>query len=450
MAINTLQAQSPMLATRAKAPGAPAATVAKSLPLSQDTIAIRNSDALLTRPQLSHIGKAVSPTAAAPFRPGNKIDYYVGGEEAFPMLHQVIDSAKHRIDMEYFSFFNDETGNAMADKLIAKAQSGVQVNLLLNHGNSFKHQALADRMIAGGVRVHYFTNGHQHLLPIPQAERGVGAKFLNGATLHPSDTVDHKKVTLVDGKIGVTGGMNIGDPYAKYWHDGMTKVEGPTVQDMYAQFEKNWGMSNGEALRPTTIDTAAKGDVTAQFAVTRPKLHEVKSGMLAAFGAAKDNIKITSPYFIDEDLVSSLEAASKRGVKVHAIIPTVGDNPMVDMMNDSVSNRLKAAGVDVHRYDTMNYDFGKHDHGTDHFNHIKAYTVDDTFAGFGTANADSRSMAHNQEDMIQVDDAATAQKLNAQLFDKDMATLAKPAEITEEKGLKGLATEILNKFRFAF
>lgn len=429
------------------------ATVAPQVGLGVDMLSISSKvkEVSAPKPELSHVGKAMAKAIDAPFKHGNHVEFFIDGNEAFPALHKHIESAQKRIDMEYFSFFNDEAGNKIADRLIAKAQSGVEVNMILNHGNTFNHQEIADKMIAGGVRVNYFDNGHaQPTIDLNGSKPGGEKVLLDGATLHPESTVDHRKITLVDGKAAMTGGMNIGDPYEKFWHDGMIKVKGPVVQDFYDAFEKNWSLSHGEALTPVVVDTIPQGKVPAQLSLTAPGQDDVRKTMLAAFDAAQHEIQITSPYFIDEDIIKGLEKANKRGVKVKVTIPSKGDNPMVDIMNDSVSNRLLKGGVKVYRYDTMNYDFPKHDHATDHFNHIKSYSVDGQVGSFGTANVDTRSMKRNQELMLNFDHAEPTRTLNQRLFEKDLATLAKAAEKVEMDGMKKVQAAVLNGLRRFF
>lgn len=410
----------------------PTTAAAAPVGLSKDSLAIRSAKGLQSTTPLSHIGKAVASTAAAPVRAGNLVEAFIDGKEAFPALHKLIDSAKHRIDMEYYAFFDDVAGNKVADKLIAKAKSGVEVNLLVNYANNFHASDLTARLREGGVRVRTFTNGH------------------SVALLHPNSTVDHRKMTLVDGKVAMTGGMNIGDAYEKFWHDGMVKVEGPSVQDFYKAFEKNWALSHGEALRPTKIDTSVKGVLNAQLAVTATGSHEIKKGILAAFDHAKKQISVTSPYFIDEEIVASLERAAKRGVKVRAILPTKSDNPIVDVMHDTMTNRLMDAGVKVHHYDTRNYAMTERNINTERFNHIKAASVDGVWSTFGTANMDARSMTMSQENMLHIDSAEFTKMLDERLFEKDLATLARAAEKVEVKGAKRVLAAALEKVRFFF
>lgn len=359
--------------------------------------------------------RAASQHVAMPLRPGNQVQLYVDGREAYPAMNQLIDSARTRIDMEFFGFYPDEGGERMVDRLVAKAKAGVQVNVLIDKvaSLSLDNDALIERLKAGGVNVTEFTNGYNRF-PL----------------LHAFSITDHRKILLVDGQTAMTGGMNVGVSYEKYWHDFMVKLEGPTVQDMYTRFTRNWAASQGSPLRPVTIETAKRGGQVAQVAVTSPTEHEIKAGMIAAFDAAKDRISINSPYYVDQDVMDALGRAARRGVKVTAIVPTVGDSERIDYMNKMMTNELLAAGVKVYNFDTLNPAYPKHDHVTDNFNHGKLATVDGKWTTIGTANVDTRSMNDNQEINLNVDSEDFARTIEQRIFQHDIATRCTPATQT--------------------
>ncbi|HBN10092.1 MAG TPA: hypothetical protein DD435_16120 [Cyanobacteria bacterium UBA8530] len=383
-----------------------------SLSLSASSKVPRAMTSALT-PKLSDIGKAVAPYVATPARPGNNVQLYVNGSQAYPEIEKQIMSAKKRIDMEFFTFHDDEGGAKIANELIAKAKSGVEVNLLVDLVSNIGNRELLEKMENAGIRVKRFANGHDN--PI----------------LSPDNITDHRKILLVDGQAGMTGGMNIGTRYEKYWHDFMVKEQGPALADMYNRFKTNWELSGGEALRPVSVNTKPQGTQTVQVAVTSPTEREIADSMLAATRAAKNYIMINSPYFLDKDLVEELKKAAQRKVDVKVVIPTVGDNSTVDKMNKYVTNDLLAAGVKVFLYDTQNPNFEGHDHVTDNFNHGKVMTVDGVWSAIGTANADTRSMVKNQEINLNVDSKQFAKDIEDRIFNNDILTRAKPAKATE-------------------
>lgn len=355
------------------------------------------------------IAQAVAPHVSTPLRTGNQVDLHIDGEEAYSEIYRVVESAKQRLDLEFFSFHDDVSGRKLAQKLIQKAQSGVEVNLLVDHLANRPNFALLKRMEDAGVRVRRYSDGYRFPL------------------LHPNTTTDHKKVILADGQVAMTGGMNIGERYERYWHDFMVTLRGPSVRDLYDRFEDNWRLSKGPALKAVTVNIAPQGDHKVQVAVTKPNQQEIKASMLAAVDFAKDRIYIQSPYFPDDDLVDRLKAASKRGVKVVVLLPTVGDNRAVDFLNKMTVNELLRAGVKVYAFDTKNPDFPDHDHITDHFNHGKVMSVDGLWTTIGTANADNRSMVMSQEVNLMVVSKDFAQEVEDRIFHRDIQSKARPA-----------------------
>lgn len=382
---------------------------------------------------MSAIARAVSPLVKAPLRAGNDVQLFVDGKEAYPRMNALIDGAKTRIDMEFFGFYPDEGGQRMVDRLVAKAKAGVQVNVMVDlvACKSLKNQPLLDQLTAAGVNVTPFTNGYnKHPL------------------LHAFSITDHRKILVVDGQTAMTGGMNLGVSYEKYWHDFMVQVEGPTVGDILAGFEENWKLSQGKPLRAVTPDLAPRGGFTTQVAHTTPKTYEIKAGMIAAFDHAQDRIFINSPYYVDKDIMAALERAARRGVKVTAIVPTIGDSPVIDYMNKMMTNELLAAGVKVFNYDTTNADFPKHDHVTDHFNHGKLATVDGQWTTIGTANVDTRSMNDNQEINLNVDSPAFAKTIEERVFQQDLGTKCQPATVTHFAWYSWPMRSLMKQLRF--
>lgn len=385
----------------------------------------------------SPVAQAAAAHVSTPLREGNRVELFVDGSEAYPRMNELIDQAKVRLDLEFFGVYPDEGGDRMVAKLIAAAQRGVQVNLLVDKvaGLSLHNQDLLQRLKEAGAHVVSFTNGYTHPL------------------LHAFSITDHRKLLMVDGQAAMTGGMNLGVSYEKYWHDFMVEVQGPTVADMYARFEENWRLSQGPALRAITVDTRAQGALAAQFAVTTPQVHEIKDSMLAAFDRAEKNIRINSPYFVEQSVIDGLKRAAKRGVDVQVLVPTVGDSPVIDYMNKMATNELLAAGVKVFAYDTTNPDHPQHDHVTDHFNHGKVATVDGVWTTIGSANADTRSMNSNQESNVVVDSPDFARTVEERIFAKDLATKARPAEVTRFSPFSWPLRKLLNVMRpfvFAF
>lgn len=350
-------------------------------------------------------GATVAKAANAPVRDGNQLEFHVNGGDVYGNIRRLVQSAKQTITMEFFTFHDDPSGFAMADELVAAAKRGVHVRVLLDNMSARHSPEVMARMRDAGVEVRTFANGFKE------------------PDNHPNTTTDHRKVVLVDGKEGMTGGMNIGTRYEDYWHDVMVTMRGPVLNDFYRENATNWVASGGD-FPADAIDLAKQnakpvGDMPAAVHVTTPTSHQIQDGLFAAIDAAKDNVFINSPYFIDQPLVDRLTAAAKRGVRVVVQIPTVGDNKLIDYMNKTRINEMIDAGCDVRSFDTKNPNIEGHDHVKDHFDHAKLATVDGVWVSLGTANADSRAMRQNQEINVAVSSPELAQSINRKFFNTD-------------------------------
>jgi cardiolipin synthase len=371
-----------------------------------DLAAIRRRvDLANDKTYVRQFGAKVAQAANAPVRDGNQIDFHVNGDDVYGNIRRLVRSAEKTINMEFFTFHDDPSGFSMADEVCAAAKRGVHVRVLLDRMSARHSPEVMARMQAAGVEVRTFTNGFAD------------------ADKHPNSTTDHRKVVLVDGKEGMTGGMNIGTRYEDYWHDVMVTMKGPVLNDFYKENATNW-VASGGAFPDDGIELARQnakpvGNMQAAVHVTTPTSHQIQDGLFAAIDAAKDNVFINSPYFIDQPLVDRLTAASKRGVRVVAQIPTVGDNKLIDYMNKARINEMIAAGVDVRSFDTTNATIKGHDHVKDHFDHAKLATVDGVFTTIGTANADARAMRQNQEINVAVSSPELTQSINRKFFNTD-------------------------------
>jgi cardiolipin synthase len=340
---------------------------------------------------------------------GNQPTLHVDGNEAFPEIYRLIRNAEHTIDMDYYMFETNSTGEKVSQELIAAAKRGVRVNVMVDALMAPLSRKTLDAMKAAGINVRPFTNGFK--VPI----------------LHPSDSANHRKLLLVDGKAGMVGGMNIGESYEKYWHDSMTSVQGPAVKDLYKAFTRNWVQSGGkeptDALALAAKAAVPMGDAKVAVHLSTPKEHQIAQGFQAAIDQAKDHIYMSSPYFIDQPLVDHLKAAAKRGVKVVVVVPMMTDIFIVNWVNKARVNEMLAAGVTVRTFDTTPKAERDKVKGFSHayFAHAKLLTVDGVWSGVGSANASARSMWHNQEVNVGVTSPAFAQDIEQRFFHTDIA-----------------------------
>jgi cardiolipin synthase len=350
----------------------------------------------------------VAKATNAPERDGNELKFLVDGPEVYPELRRMIRDAKETLDMEFFTLHPDATGQQITNELIAAAKKGVRVNLLLDYALSVPAADLIKQLKAGGVHVITFNNGYKHH-PIT----------------HLSKVLDHRKIVLVDGQEGMVGGMNLGTPYEKFWHDTMTTVKGPILKDIYREFATNWTSSGGpfpdDAIALADKRALPIGQARAAIQVTTPTDHQALDGLNTAIDNATDHIYVSSPYLIDGDIVNRLIAAAKRGVRVVAVCPNETDAQTVDMINRFRVNDMLAAGIQVRYYDSTNPDLKPDEVNfmKIHLNHAKLITVDGVWSAVGTVNLDRRALKVNQEMNMAVTSPAFAHDIERRFFNAD-------------------------------
>ncbi|MEB3204124.1 MAG: phosphatidylserine/phosphatidylglycerophosphate/cardiolipin synthase family protein [Candidatus Sericytochromatia bacterium] len=320
---------------------------------------------------------------------GNRLGLHLDAQ-GFRKILSVIDGAKDRLSLEMFIFKNDATGRAVADRLIEKARQGVEVRVLVDMLGTLGSGDVLDRMRRGGVQVERYYPG---LLP------------LAGVNL------THRKIVVADGRVGLTGGMNIADEYAHTWHDLMVSVEGPAVADLEQTFRKAWTKAGGKAFTLPESRAAAHPEGSAVTLMTTAPGHSrrgasLRKGIYTAIRQASKEIWLTYPYLSDNRLVDHLRDAARRGVAVHVLLPRpeTNDSFLFKLLNEASARQLAQAGVDV-RYLESN-----------RFSHVKALSIDGTWSSVGSANGDARSYDANQELNLGIEDPRFARQLETSLF----------------------------------
>lgn len=324
----------------------------------------------------------------------NKVTVLRNGEEKFPALMEAISKAKHHIHIEYYIFVNDNIGNQLADLLLAKVAEGVEVRMIVDGVGSLSlEKRFFNKMKAGGVEFKEF-------MPV----------------LFPSFTSkinyrDHRKIIIVDGLIGFTGGINVADRYVNngkgepYWRDTHLKIEGEAVKTLQFLFFLNWQFVNKETFKLTdTYFPAAeqKGNHCVQINASGPDLDlaSIMDSFFIAINSAEKHIRICTPYFIpNESILDAIITAAKSDIQVELIIPFGSDSWIVQAASLSFIQRLLEVGVHV-----LLYKKG--------FMHAKVIIIDDTFASVGTANMDYRSFDLNHE-------------VNTYIYDTDLVNTLK-------------------------
>jgi cardiolipin synthase len=311
-------------------------------------------------------------------RRGHHVRTLVNGDEIFPAMLSAIREARYSVNFETYIYWSGEIALRFANTLADKAREGVPVRVLVDWVGSIPFdQRLIDIMQQAGVSFHRFRPLHWY-------------------TLDRVNNRTHRKLLIVDGLVGFTGGVGIGDEWLgdarniHEWRDTHYRVTGPAVSAMQAAFADNWLEGTGEVLQgsrfyPTQDD---RGPWGAQVAISsQPEgsvsMHQM---ILMALAAAERHIRIGMAYFVPDDVaLGQLLAARARGVEIDIIVPSEKtDVPIVRNGSRQFWGDLLRAGIRIHEYQPTMY-------------HPKLLIVDDRWATIGSANLDERSLRLNDE-----------------------------------------------------
>ena len=310
---------------------------------------------------------------------GNAVTLLNNGEEKFPALFNALQNARSHIHMEYYIFTADDLGNQIADILIKKRKEGVEVRVIVDDVGSNKIKKLPKKLRQAGVEF-------QKTLPVAFT------------SLANSNYRNHRKIVVIDGKIGFIGGINIDDRYWNrgkhklYWRDTAVCIQGPAVNLLQVQFFLSWFFSGGKDVFGQRNDyfhlhPEKKGNAIVSIAASGPHspVSFVMETILVAITQAKRSIRIVTPYFIPtEQLTSALVIAAANGIGVEMILPAESDSYIVLQASFSFIKPLLQRGVKVYFYQKG-------------FIHSKTLSIDSTLAFVGTVNLDNRSFCLNFE-----------------------------------------------------
>lgn len=331
---------------------------------------------------------------------GNRVEVLQNGD-LFPSLLRAMSEAKETIHFETYVWWKGEICRRVATVLAEKAREGVEVRLLVDAtGGAKMEDDLAKMMKDAGVRLQRF---HPFRL----------------ANLGKLNNRDHRKIMIIDGRIGFAGGHGIADEWTgnaqdrKHWRDTFLRLEGPVVSQLQAAFTENWIEETGEITageryfpRPQTA-----GNSPAHVAYSSPagSISSVQLLYYLAITAAKKELLIQSPYFLpDRDAIEALAAAVQRGVDVRVMMPSdeTTDTPLVQHASHHHFGTLLKRGVRIYEY-----------HRT--LLHQKVIIVDGLWSTVGSANFDDRSFELNDEISVGIIDSEIAAQLKA-AFDEDL------------------------------
>jgi cardiolipin synthase len=329
-------------------------------------------------PDEPELGRVARRLNAFPARAGNAVTLYHGTADAYAAMLAAVEGARNHLHLEFFIFRSDETGLRLLDLLTRKAKEGVRVRLLYDAMGSvhLKQRALAPLREAGGEAFAF--------LPLNPVRLRVQFNLRN-----------HRKVLVADGRVGFTGGMNIGDDYLghggrfNWWRDTFVRVEGPAAADLQRIFCEDWDFArheilDGEAFYPPSSDA---GPDVVQVAASGPdqEVNTLREVYFAAFLSARDRLWVASPYTVpDAGLADALRLAARIGVDVRILTIARPDHLISFYAGKSYWSDLLAMGVRVFLY-------GKG------MMHSKLVLVDGRWASVGSANLDNRSLRLNFE-----------------------------------------------------
>jgi cardiolipin synthase len=320
------------------------------------------------------IGVGGSPPLRA-----ESIEIFIDGASTYAAILDAVASARDHIHLEYYIWEPDTIGTRLRDVLVERAKAGVKIRMLVDGTGSNKlSKKFLRPLVAAGVAVSWFNPVRLRTLRRRRA-----------------DFRTHRKIVVVDGRIGFTGGMNITDLHSaelskQYWRDTHLRLTGPAVWPIQRTFFEDWAFAADELL-PTTEQTVPpphhESSELVQVVASGPdtsswSIHKV---FFTAINQSTKRLWITSPYFIPDDaLFTALVTASLRGVDVRLLVPKKGDSRLVDLAARSYFPELLEAGVKVYEYEPR-------------FIHAKTMVCDDDVGVVGTANFDYRSFRLNFE-----------------------------------------------------
>ena len=345
--------------------------------------------------------QALSYLLGPPLMPGNKITPLVNGDRIFPAMLKAIMEAQRSIAFETYIYWSGEIGERLAQALAQKAREGVRVHVLMDWmGSRHLNRSAMEHMVQSGVKVQRYRPLHWYSL-----------SRLNFRT--------HRKLLIVDGRIGFIGGVGITDDWLgdaqdpKHWRDTHYQVEGPVVAHMQTAYMDNWLKTSSHVLHGPAYfpELQPCGSSLAHVFKGAPREgnENIQLMFLMVFAAAKKSIVIQTPYFLPEPLcLRALFDARKRGVDVQIMVPgEYLDIPVIRYASRHGWGRVLKQGVRIFEYQPTML-------------HSKLCVVDGIFVSVGSANFDHRSFELNDEANLNVYDTDfAADRLAAFETDKE-------------------------------
>lgn len=344
----------------------------------------------------------------APLSKNNKIKLYTDGHEKFRDLMSDIKNAKETINIEYYSFYNDDIGNQILNLLVKKAQEGIKVHLIYDAWGSFGATSKwFDKLRKAGGKVLPFITSRNMIL-----------RYRINYHLH-------RKIVVIDGRIAWTGGFNVGDQYLGkkkkfgYWRDTHVRIIGSAALLLQERFVMDWNASITKISQVITFseklfpdlneDEITENNVATQIVADGPdsELPYMRNGMMRLMLLARKRLWIQTPYLIPDDaMIATWQIIVKSGVDLRIMIPSKPDHPFIYRATQWYANQLTKMGIKIYIYDNG-------------FLHAKTIVGDFDYAVVGSMNQDYRSYSLNFENMAVFYDSNINNEL-AQIFEEDM------------------------------
>ena len=332
--------------------------------------------------------------------PGNHVTDLQNGVEIFPAMLEAIASAERTITFETYIYWEGEIGERFADALSERARAGVDVNVTIDWAGSVRmEEHLLQQMQDAGVKVERYRPLHWYNLG-----------RMNNRT--------HRKLLVVDGRVGFTGGVGIGDPWMgdaqdeDHWRDMHFRIEGPVVAQMQSAFNDNWVKTTGRLLNGQEFFPPLEraGGMDAHMFISSPAggAESMHLMYLFSIAAAEETIDLAAAYFIpDELLTKALVAARHRGVRIRVLMPgDKTDSDAARLASKVGWGPLLLAGVEMYEYQPTMF-------------HNKMLIVDRELVSVGSTNFDLRSFQLNDEASLNVYDQGFAAHMT-EVFEADL------------------------------
>ncbi len=347
-------------------------------------------------PEVAHLRSLVALADGVVRKPlvaGNAVTLLPGGEVAYAAMREAIDRAERSVTLSTYIFDPGRAGHEIADALARARARGAQVRVLIDAvGVRYGWPPMHRRLRRAGITTALF-------LP----------RFFSPGWLPFVNLRDHRKILVVDGKVGFTGGMNIRDdflpPPGKGYADLQSRLEGPIVEHLQSAFAEDWLFTTGEALEGAAFfpPLRAAGPVLARGIPDGPDedFETVRWMLLGALATARERVRIVTPYFLpDAALVSALDVAVMRGIQVDLVLPERGNLPLVQWAQNAQLWQVLERGCRVWLQPRP-------------FDHTKLMIVDGVWTLLGSANWDPRSLRLNFELDVECWDPDLARRAEA-------------------------------------